>query len=467
MTSTPTGLRTAYEFDAAFQTKIAALMIRDTEFLSRTEGLVKPEHFQSSVQGVIVDQAIRFHEGYKVAPALATLVKLLKDAVTSKAIRADIAADIRPALHEMLTADLSDKEYVIDEVAAFARHQETAKAILDSVDLLEKRDFVNIEKKIRTALEVGTLVDIEEYDLFEKIHERTRLRQDVASGLIKPTGITTGFPQMDAVLYHNGWGREELSLIMGGAKSGKTTALIGFAVMARMAGHNVLYCSHEVSRQIISDRADANISGTMMRELKNTVKIGEVEDVIAAAKTTGGKFIIHEFPSGTCRPMDVRRLLKHYAAKGIIFDMVVQDYADIMQPDVQFKDKIENSKSIFLGLRALASEFKCAMLTATQTNREGFVTATRGTAKAEHVADDFNKIRICDVVISINQNDDEKARNEARLFFAASRNQESGMTLTVKQDIQRMRFIVRILTHIPAGGAPPITPPAAAAATAP
>lgn len=446
MTSTPTGLRTAYEFDASFQTKIAALMVRDADFLARTEGLVKPEHFQSSVQAVIVDQVIRFFEKYNTTPSLATLVKVLRDAVASKVIRADVAVDIKPALHAMLIADVSDKEYVIDEVADFARHQETAKAILDSVDLLDKRDFEKIEAKMKAAMEVGRLVDVEEYDLFEKIHERTQRRNDIATGVIGPRGISTGHASMDAALYQNGWGRKELGLIMGGAKSGKTTALIGFAVAARMAGHNVLYCSHEVSREIIADRADASVSGVMMRELKTTLKIGEVEEAITRAKTAGGKLLIHEFPSGTCRPMDVRRLIKHYANKGILFDLVVQDYADIMQPDIQFKDSIENSKSIFLGLRAIAAEFDLAMLTATQTNRAGFIEATRGTAKAEHVADDFNKIRICDVAMSINQTDDERARGEARLFFAASRNQESNITLLIKQDISRMRFIVRVLS---------------------
>jgi replicative DNA helicase len=41
--------------------------------------------------------------------------------------------------------------------------------------------------------------------------------------------------------------------------------------------------------------------------------------------------------------------------------------------------------------------------------------------------------------------EDEKARQEARLYFAASRNQEDGVTIRVKQALERGKFIARVL----------------------
>jgi replicative DNA helicase len=61
------------------------------------------------------------------------------------------------------------------------------------------------------------------------------------------------------------------------------------------------------------------------------------------------------------------------------------------------------------------------------------------------VAEDFNKIRIADVVISINATDEEKSMKQARLFFAASRNQRSGFTVRVEQEIDRAKFIRKVL----------------------
>ena len=82
------------------------------------------------------------------------------------------------------------------------------------------------------------------------------------------------------------------------------------------------------------------------------------------------------------------------------------------------------------------------MLTATQTNREG---AKSSVARMEHVAEDFNRIRIADLVISINANEEEKKKGVARLFFAASRNQKGDITVYIRQDFERMQFVKEII----------------------
>ncbi len=82
-----------------------------------------------------------------------------------------------------------------------------------------------------------------------------------------------------------------------------------------------------------------------------------------------------------------------------------------------------------------------AILSATQTNRAG---ASVEIIEAIHVAEDYNKIRIADLVISINANEIEQQTNEARLYFAASRNQKA-VTIVVKRDLSIMRHIKEII----------------------
>jgi intein/homing endonuclease len=230
------------------------------------------------------------------------------------------------------------------------------------------------------------------------------------------------------------------SFFANGLVSHNTTALIGFAKAASQAKFNVLYVTLEVSARIISDRLDAAISDTMMKELSRHIK--DIEAKVSAMESRSGRLIIHEYPTGTFTPKQLRALLDRYESKGQAFDLVVVDYGDIMAPSLRTNDALENSKSIFIDLRAIAQEKNVAMLTATQTNRAGF-TAT--VAKAEHVAEDFSKIRTADLVISINITDEERSRGEARLYFAASRNSESGFTLFIKQNVAKMQFIESIL----------------------
>jgi replicative DNA helicase len=431
-----------YDFDAQFQTKITAMLVRDTVFAQRTDGLIKPEYFENIVEAALVSIAVRYYEKYKRIPADATIyARLIREDLSSKKISGDLARLIVSHYRELLKADVSDRDFVVDQVSIFARHQAVASAIVESVPLLDKHEFDKIDKKLRKAFDTGANNDINAYDYGEMIDARTGMRLDRAAGKLPPAGVTTGYNILDEALYHKGWGRRELSVLLGGAKIGKTTALIDFGRNAVSAGFSVLYVTLEVSDAIIAERLDANISETKMFELGDNVHAvrEKVKKFMEAAKA---RFEIKEFPTGSMTVADLRRYLDRKKAQGKLFDLVIVDYADLMAPERYTDSTVENSKSVYVNLRGLAMAENIAILTATQTNREGFKASV---AKAEHVAEDFNKIRIADVIISINRTEEERAANQARLFFAASRNQASGFTIRVEQDIERMRFIKKII----------------------
>ena len=433
-----------FEFDEEFQAKIVALALRDTAFNERTHGLLQPEYFTVDAHAQIVRLVADYYGLYKKAPDAAIHKALVIDAVKAKKIRKDEAKDVLEAINVARRADISDRNYVVDHVAAFARDQAVENALIESVHLREKGDYAKIVSIMQAATNVGAQDDIDEFDYWEDIERRTQERKDELAGIKVKDGITTGLKDFDAYLYHHGWGRRELSLLMGAAKAGKSMSLGDFAKNASMAGYNVLYVTLEVSKKIISERVDASVSDTLVKALKTSPN--EVDKKIKAHRDSGkmGRFIIREYPSGTFKASQLRRLLESYRAKGIVFDAVFVDYADIMAPERFTGDLQEDMRLIYLELRAIGFDYNCAMVTATQTNRTG---AGKLTAKMTDVADDFNKIRTADVVISINSTEQERAAGEARLFFAASRNSEDGFTLRIKQNRAKMQFITKILAR--------------------
>lgn len=429
------GEKIVLPFDSEFQNGLVSLALRDTAFMRRCSHLLYPSHFEDVGNAGAVQIAVRHYKRFGCAIDKPSLEQALVDAIKEKVIG---PADKKPVLDAIARAfkeGLPNSKPIEDRLATFAREQAVQKALLNSVDKLNKQDFDGIEKTMRKALEVGANEDGDAYDYFKEIEERTQERRDSISGVLPPRGITTGISQFDALLYHRGWGRKEMTVLMAGAKQGKTLALINFAANASRAGFNVLYTTLEVSARIISERLDAYITQTNMRDLNN--EIMRVDHKVKDVASKSGRLIIHEFASGSMTPTMLRNLIERYRQKGIIFDLVCVDYADIMAPDHRTDNPIENSKEIYVGLRALAFEFDCAILTATQTNRDGYKAQT---AKAEHVAEDFNKIRTADLVISINSTEEERAQGVARLYFAASRNQESGFTVRIKQNIRTMTF---------------------------
>ena len=226
---------------------------------------------------------------------------------------------------------------------------------------------------------------------------------------------------------------------MGGPKSGKSIALAHHARKATEAGFNVLKITLEVSAKILADRIDAGASNTPMGQLM--VEATKVSIGAEKLFKKGGILKIHEFASGTLIVSDLRRLVKRYQNKGVYFDLLVLDYADLMQSSMKNADPIEKSKQIYIDLRALAFSENFGILSATQTNREG---AKAALAKDTDVADDFNKVRTVDLLITINADETEKSAKTCRLFLAASRNQASAI-IEVNRDMECMVHIGKIL----------------------
>jgi len=429
-----------YDFDANFQDKIMTLAIRDQVFARKTQGLILPEYFEDASTATLIDLTQRHWVRYKQLPSEVALVQSIKDAVISGQIRSELRKSVIEKFKKARKSSLADRDYVADKVSEFARHQAIYKAMMQSADLLSNGSYDKIADLVKKASSVGANDADACINYFEDIKNRTRERKDKVAGIRPPQGITTGIPKLDKLLYHEGWGKEELSVLLGGAKSGKSTGLLFFARNAALSGKNTLYVTLEMSSKIASSRIDASISEVEMKELES--HIGEVEEKVTEANKSAGLLYIAEFPTGSLTPGGLRRLIESNAAEGRRFELIVVDYLDLMSPDNRVNDPIENSKQIYIGVRAIAQEEKLAMLSATQSNREGFKSIT---AKAEHVSDDFNKVRIADLLISINSSDDEKARGEARLFFAASRNQAGAMMLQIKQDLERMIFIKSVI----------------------
>lgn len=442
---------TPFEFDADFQSRVVYLAMYDQTFMRKVAHLLRPEYFESAGDQAFMIIVMKHWKDYQCVMADKTVLTMaIKDAIANKLIRKEQLADImsvtagmaaqRDAMRAGEVAGLN-ADYVADKVAEFVRRQAVVAAVMRSVDLIEKRDYPKIEKLIADATNVGIEAEEQGGDYFERLVVRTNERADESAGKKPPRGITTGHGKMDALLYHRGWGRKELNVIMGGAKAGKTTALIEFGSAGCMAGFNVLYVTLEVSNRIIEERADARFTDTPIADLVG--QFSEVNRKVTELATKGlmGRFYIAEFPSGSMSPSMLKALLERHKAKGWFYDMVVVDYADIMSPDYRTQDPIENSKQVYIGLRAIAQEWNVVMLTATQSNREGFKSVT---AKAEHVSDDFNKVRTADLFISINSTEEERRDGKARLFFAASRNQRSGMTIFIEQDFSRGRFLKAI-----------------------
>lgn len=428
------------DFEEDFVDKTLALVVRDQSFVERVDGLITESFFDSEVSKYIFNSALHHFKKYGVTPTATALGHKFKEDQAANIIRKELVSLIGTKFKTLYKEDISDREFFIDRISDFCRKQATVKAVVQSAEIIDSGgDLNSIMPLMQKALDVGASDLTTAYDFKENIAQRAELRKARLKGEVDYNSVTTGFKEFDACLFRRGWGRSELTLYMGPSKSGKSIALLDHALRAAERGYNVLFVSLEVATEIQVDRMDSNISGVRMDDLY--VYIDKVQEKVTHWASKAANLKLHEYPSGTFRVSDLRRLIKRYQSVGVLFDLVVVDYADIMLSEAVSTEGIDRSKQVLLDLRALAQSENVALLSATQTNREG---AKADLVTAIHVAEDYNKIRIADLVISINQNDIEKECGEGRLYFAASRNQKA-VTITVKRNLSIMKHIIEIV----------------------
>lgn len=431
---------TTVAFDEEFQAKVLALQLRDLSFCERADGLIRPDFYTNEIDKYILSIAQAHFKKYNCPPSPVATSQQFKEDVAANVVRKELVGSIGSKLKQLYRTDISDRDYIAEKVGEFVRRQATIAAVLKSGDIVSEGGDINaIMPLMQKAIDIGTNDLSTAYDYKESIKQRSEIRKARLKGEISFNSVSTGFKEFDQTLFRRGWGRGELSMYMAPAKAGKSIALIDHALRAAERGYNVLFVTLEVSSEIQADRMDSNVSGVKMDDLYTY--IDKVDERVGKWTASAANLKMHEYPSGTFRCSDLRRLVKKYQATGMMFDLVVVDYADIMLSESSSVEGIDKSKQVLIDLRALAQNENVAILTATQTNREG---AKVDTIQATHVAEDFNKIRIADLVISINANDIEKEQGEGRLYYAASRNQKA-VTITVKRNLSVMKHIQEIL----------------------
>jgi replicative DNA helicase len=430
-----------YDFNADFQTQIVALQMRDTNFARQTQGLISPDYFDNRADQILVSLAMDHFDIYgRTLNNIGVMRDVLKRAIESKSIRDNEKEAVLLKVKELFKSPVNDKDYVADRVSDFARTQAISQVMYDSIRWVEKGDFARVEEGMTKALRVGQNKAGEAYEFFDNAGVRAQERRDIKSGKIRPNGIPIGMPQFDNLLFHKGLGKGELTVFMAFAKRGKTLAIWDFGKRFALQGYNVLGITLEVSKSVIGSRLDANVSGVTMADLID--EADAAEQGVKKAGLRAGRYDIYEFPSNSLTPNDVKNLIEQRKADGFVYDAVIVDYLDIMAPNRWMPNEIANSKNIWSDMRGIAQEENFVMLSATQTNREGIKGAV---ADDIDVADDINKIRIADLVMSINATEEEMKNGEARIFFAASRNQKSKITIKIKNDMSRMRFLTELV----------------------
>ena len=427
--------------DDNFEKLVLACLVKLPQFLAVASNHLKTDLFDSVIDANIAKITIQHYKKYRVSINNMVFVHYLKELVNKKIVKAEelkLYADRYKILQQ---TNVENWKWVLDNLILFIRKQEIRRFIENCVDnYLEKEDFQKIEKDMQRILNIKNFEVQEAYEYWSKIEDRSVKR--IEEEEIKMYGISTGITSLDNALYKKGWWKQELYLILGAPKKGKSFSLLYFANIASLQGFNVVYYTLEVSKDIMADRLDAmntDIETTMLK-----TKIKDVENKIKQLSDRAGRIFFFDYKAGTTNANVVRGDLKKLIEKGEQIHMLVIDYADLMQPTRFTGDVWKDEGNVFIELRDIAKEFNIPVLTASQINRDG---AKKQIATGTDGAGTFDKIKHADFVCTLNQTEEEKQKDELRIHISENRN---GMSKTIKiqTEYQKGKFCKKVLSEV-------------------
>lgn len=226
---------------------------------------------------------------------------------------------------------------------------------------------------------------------------------------------------------------------------GKSALMCYLAGEMLKAGYNVLYISMEMAEEAIGQRIEANLLDTTTDDLGRLNDYGAYKSRVDSLKQqTRGRLFIKEYPTSGAHAGHFKNLIKDLKQKKKFApDIVFIDYINICASSRYRTLNGVNSysyvKSIAEEIRGLAVEEKLRIMTATQTNRDGFSSQA---PDVTNTSESFGLPQTVDWMIAAITNEQlmEERKQIFHLLKTRFGNKTAAKAQLIKVDFDRMRY---------------------------
>ena len=410
------------KFGKSFQESLVQLIVEQRVFADQIEEVLDINFIEFKYLRALVRKIFEYKQKYKTHPSYQNLVTIFKTEFDEES---DILKNqIKDYIIRINKSEVDGEEYIKDTSLDFCRKQKLKEAMVKSISLLQQSSFDEISSVINNALRLGS--DNEQgYEWISDFEERFKVRAR--------NPISTGWTEMDKIS-KNGLGKGELGVVIAPTGAGKSMVLTHLGAQALQAGHNVVHYTLELLDTVVAGRYDSCITGIELNDL-----LDKKDEIYEQIKDIDGKLIIKEYPTKTASVKTLRNHLEKITKRGGEIDMIIVDYADLLKPTSNYREKRTELESIYEELRSLAYEFSCPVWTASQTNRSGLDAEV---ITMNSISEAFSKCFVADFIFSVSRTIMDKAKNGGRVFIAKNRNGPDGIVFPIFMDTSNVKIDV-------------------------
>ena len=410
------------KYGKQFQESLAQMVLEDRPFADQFEEVVDTQFFELNYLRVFVKKIFSYRKKYGVHPTKEIMSSILRTDLDHH--NEALQKQVRDYFARVLIKSVDDEDYIKDTSLDFCKKQKLKEALMQSVDLIQNSSYDEVRKVIDNALNLGT-----DNNFGHDFIKDFQLRYEIKARNL----ISTGWDKIDD-LTKKGLGSGELGVIIAPTGAGKSMVLAHLGSQAVKAGKNVVHYTLELSESVTGQRYDSCISGVPLSML-----FQEKDQVLETISDVDGSLIIKEYPTKTASTNTIRTHLEKLKKRNQKIDMILVDYADLLRPVTNFKEKRNELESIYENLRAIAQEFKCPVWTASQTNRTGL---NAEVVTMESISEAFNKCFVSDFICSISRTIKDRNANTGRIFIAKNRNGPDGLVFPIFMDTSNVSIKV-------------------------
>ena len=405
-------------------------LVSNEEYTRKVLPFLKGDYFSDRSEKIVFEEITKFVEKYNKIPTKTSLEIEVQS-------RKDLnEADFKSVIS--LVKSLQNDEnvsfpWLVDTTEHFCKDKAIYNAIVEGIQIIDgtdkKRGPDAIPSILSDALAVGfdnrvghdyLLDSAERFDFYHTVEEKIPFDLEFFNKITKG-----GLPP------------KTLNIVLAGTGVGKSLFMCHVAANCLSQSKNVLYITMEMAEERIAERIDANLMNISMEDLHDLPKQmfdSKIEKII---KSTSGQLIVKEYPTASAHTSHFRGLIKELAIKKSFRpDIIFVDYLNICSSS-RFKGATSvNSymyiKAIAEELRGLAVETNVPIMSATQTNRAGFVSSDIG---LEDVSESFGLPATADFMFALISN--EELDNLNQIAVKQLKNRYNDLTIN-------KRFVIGI-----------------------
>ena len=308
-------------------------------------------------------------------------------------------------LPNIFTPESENLDWLIERTEKWCQDRSVYNAVMESISIIDGKHATLKKNAIPDVLSKALGVSFDTnigHDYLEQVDERYDFYHEqeerIPFDLDNFNKITKG-----------GLPNKTLNIALAGTGVGKSLFMCHCASNILSQGRNVLYITMEMAEERIAERIDANLLNIPIDQIENLSKDMFKDKVSQINAKTEGKLIIKEYPTGQSNTSHFRALLNELKLKkNFVPEIIFIDYLNICASSrMKMIGGAVNSysyiKSIAEEMRGLAVEFNVPIMSATQTNRQGFSSDDPG---LEDTSESFGLPETADLMFALISNDE-------------------------------------------------------------